>query len=180
MARHQEGDEFVAHLAQWDRLIALERSEKEAEEIGTGLCLGEAPLHHPVHGLVEFAGRTPQRALRGRPGRQPYRHLRRRHHDIKGFERRSRELAACFQRLGLRPGERIGVVGRSGAGKSTLVSLLLRLYDPEQGTVRIDGADLREASLHGLRLVDAKLFKGATISKSQAAMLLSGLGLTVR
>jgi uncharacterized protein YjbI with pentapeptide repeats len=44
---------------------------------------------------------------------------------------------------------------------------------------RFDEADLREASLHGLRLVDAKLFKGAIISKSQAGMLLAGLGLTV-
>lgn len=41
-------------------------------------------------------------------------------------------------------------------------------------------ADLREASLDGLRLVDAKIFKGAIISKSQASMLLSGLGLTVK
>ncbi|WP_437882246.1 pentapeptide repeat-containing protein [Pseudomonas sp. LRF_L74] len=45
---------------------------------------------------------------------------------------------------------------------------------------RFDEADLREASLDGLRLVDAKLFKGAIISKAQAAMLLAGLGLTVR
>lgn len=44
---------------------------------------------------------------------------------------------------------------------------------------RFDQADLREASLDGLRLVDAKMFKGAIISKSQASMLLSGLGLTV-
>lgn len=44
---------------------------------------------------------------------------------------------------------------------------------------RFDQADLREASLHGLRLTDAKLFKGATISKSQATMLLAGLGLEV-
>ncbi|HEY0288583.1 MAG TPA: pentapeptide repeat-containing protein [Pseudomonas sp.] len=44
---------------------------------------------------------------------------------------------------------------------------------------RFDQADLREASLHGLRLTDAKLFKGATISKSQATMLLAGLGLQV-
>lgn len=44
---------------------------------------------------------------------------------------------------------------------------------------RFDGADLREASLHGLRLVDAKLFKGATISRAQASMLLAGLGLQV-
>lgn len=44
---------------------------------------------------------------------------------------------------------------------------------------RFDQADLREASLDGLRLVDAKLFKGAIISRAQASMLLSGLGLTV-
>ena len=44
---------------------------------------------------------------------------------------------------------------------------------------RFDQADLREASLHGLHLTDAKLFKGAIISKSQAGMLLAGLGLHV-
>ncbi|MCH5536048.1 pentapeptide repeat-containing protein [Pseudomonas syringae] len=44
---------------------------------------------------------------------------------------------------------------------------------------RFDQADLRECSLHGLRLTDAKLFKGATISKFQATMLLAGLGLQV-
>jgi len=44
---------------------------------------------------------------------------------------------------------------------------------------RFDQADLREASLDGLRLVDAKLFKGAIISRAQASTLLSGLGLTV-
>ena len=44
---------------------------------------------------------------------------------------------------------------------------------------RFDDADLREASLQGLRLVDAKLFKGAIISRSQAGILLAGLGLTV-
>ena len=44
---------------------------------------------------------------------------------------------------------------------------------------RFDQADLREARLHGLHLTDAKLFKGAIISKSQAGMLLAGLGLHV-
>lgn len=44
---------------------------------------------------------------------------------------------------------------------------------------RFDQADLREASLDGLRLIDAKLFRGATISRSQASMLLAGLGLQV-
>jgi len=42
------------------------------------------------------------------------------------------------------PGERVGVVGPSGAGKSSIVRLLLRLYDPQVGTVRMGGRDLRE------------------------------------
>jgi ATP-binding cassette subfamily B protein len=53
--------------------------------------------------------------------------------------------------LTVRPGEKIGVVGASGAGKSTLVSLILRLYDPEQGRVLIDGIDLRTVSQESLR-----------------------------
>jgi len=48
-------------------------------------------------------------------------------------------------------GEKVGVVGASGAGKSTLVSLLLRLYDTENGTVRIDGQDLRAVTQESLR-----------------------------
>lgn len=53
--------------------------------------------------------------------------------------------------LSIRAGERIGIVGASGAGKSTLVSLLLRLYDPEQGRVTLDGSDLRDVTQESLR-----------------------------
>ena len=49
------------------------------------------------------------------------------------------------------PGERVGLVGRSGAGKSTLVNLLLRFHDMEQGSVRIDGHDIRCISQESLR-----------------------------
>jgi len=49
------------------------------------------------------------------------------------------------------PGERVGLVGRSGAGKSTLVNLLLRFHDMEQGSVRIDGHDIRGISQESLR-----------------------------
>ena len=45
----------------------------------------------------------------------------------------------------------VGIVGASGSGKSTLADLLLRLIDPDQGTVRIDGHDLRELRLADLR-----------------------------
>jgi ATP-binding cassette subfamily B multidrug efflux pump len=54
--------------------------------------------------------------------------------------------------LVIRPGERVGVVGRSGAGKSTLVNLLLRFHELEQGRIRIDGNDVREVTQESLRM----------------------------
>ena len=51
----------------------------------------------------------------------------------------------------IRPGERVGLVGRSGAGKSTLVNLLLRFYDLEQGSIRIDGQDIGGVTQESLR-----------------------------
>ncbi|WP_068116116.1 ABC transporter ATP-binding protein [Tropicimonas marinistellae] len=53
--------------------------------------------------------------------------------------------------LTLRPGEKVGLVGASGAGKSTLVSLLLRLHDPEEGSVLIDGHDIRHVTQDSMR-----------------------------
>jgi ATP-binding cassette subfamily B protein len=51
----------------------------------------------------------------------------------------------------IEPGEAVAIVGPTGAGKSTLVSLLPRLYDPDEGRVLIDGTDLRDLSLESLR-----------------------------
>ncbi|MFC3088794.1 ABC transporter ATP-binding protein [Tabrizicola soli] len=53
--------------------------------------------------------------------------------------------------LTLRPGEKIGVVGRSGAGKSTLVKLMLRFYDSESGAILIDGQNVAEVTQESLR-----------------------------
>ena len=53
--------------------------------------------------------------------------------------------------LTIEPGEKVGLVGASGAGKSTLVSLLLRLYEPEQGRILIDGQDTRAVTQESLR-----------------------------
>ena len=53
--------------------------------------------------------------------------------------------------LTVRPGEHLAVVGPSGSGKSTVAALVLRLLDPDAGSVRLDGTDLRELDLSWLR-----------------------------
>ncbi|HEX7248231.1 MAG TPA: ABC transporter transmembrane domain-containing protein [Actinomycetota bacterium] len=66
----------------------------------------------------------------------------------------------------VRPGEVVAVVGPSGAGKSTIAQLIPRLYDPDEGEVRIDGRDVRSFTLDSLRrqislvLQDTVLFQG--------------------
>jgi ATP-binding cassette subfamily B multidrug efflux pump len=53
--------------------------------------------------------------------------------------------------LSIKPGEKIGLVGRSGAGKSTLVNLILRFFEAEKGQVLIDGQDIRDVEQDSLR-----------------------------
>lgn len=53
--------------------------------------------------------------------------------------------------LTIKPGEKVGLVGRSGAGKSSLVKLLLRFYDAEQGRILIDGQDIAQVQQDSLR-----------------------------
>ena len=53
--------------------------------------------------------------------------------------------------LNIKPGEKVGLVGRSGAGKSTLVNLLLRFYDTTDGQILIDGQDISQVDQESLR-----------------------------
>lgn len=53
--------------------------------------------------------------------------------------------------LHVKSGEMLGIVGRSGAGKTTLVNLISRLYDVNEGTIYIDGIDVRDLAFHDLR-----------------------------
>ena len=69
--------------------------------------------------------------------------------------------------LVIRPGERVALVGPSGAGKTTLINLVLRMFDPSEGRILLDRADIREFTLESLRshfgLVaqEATLFHGS-------------------
>ncbi len=67
------------------------------------------------------------------------------------------------------PGENLAIVGATGAGKTTIINILLRFYDIEKGSVKIDGTDIRELSLSDLRshfglvLQDNALFSGSIL-----------------
>jgi ABC-type multidrug transport system fused ATPase/permease subunit len=66
----------------------------------------------------------------------------------------------------IKAGQMVGVVGPTGGGKSTIVSLIPRFYDPSAGKVSVDGVDIRDYKLHGLRnqiayvLQETVLFRG--------------------
>lgn len=83
------------------------------------------PLPEPVRGEVEFVGVT----FGYDPGRP------------------------VLQDVNLRvpAGQRVAILGESGAGKSTLLGLVTRLHDPQSGTVRLDGIDVRDLTLGSLR-----------------------------
>jgi ATP-binding cassette subfamily B protein len=75
--------------------------------------------------------------------------------------------------LEIKPGQCLAVVGPSGSGKSTLVSLVLRLYDPVQGRVLIDGCDIRQFTMASLRsqiatVLQENLLFAATIRENIA------------
>jgi ATP-binding cassette subfamily B multidrug efflux pump len=108
-----------------------------AQNLGT-LAEGMETIAQPI-ALVDKPG---ARALEFREGLLELRNVS--HHYGRGFG------GLKNISLTIRPGEKIGVVGRSGAGKSTLVKLMLRFYDTESGAILIDGqniADVTQASL---------------------------------
>ncbi|KEF41377.1 MAG: long-chain fatty acid--CoA ligase [Cyanobium sp. CACIAM 14] len=90
------------------------------------------------------------------------------------------------------PGEHVAIVGPTGSGKTTVIRLLCRLYEPQQGTIRLDGVDIRELPIATLRrrlgvvLQDTFLFSGnvadnlrldADISDAELERLCGELGL---
>ncbi len=94
----------------------------------------------PAHELVDRVGAS---ELRVTKGEVQFKDL--------GFAYGKKIGGVSGLNLTVAPGEKIGIVGASGAGKSTLVSLLLRLYDPEEGLISIDGQDIATVTQDSLR-----------------------------
>jgi ATP-binding cassette subfamily B protein len=63
----------------------------------------------------------------------------------------------------LEPGKKLALVGESGGGKTTIANLLMRLYDPDKGAIRIDDVDISEVSRGSLRRKIATVFQDAAI-----------------
>jgi len=125
----------ISHWVMWEMASLF-------EQIGT------------VQDGINTLARSP--AVLDRPGAEPLRVTR---GDIR-FEHVSFAYGAAASAAGpvidrlnlhIRPGEKIGLVGRSGAGKSTIVNLLLRFYDIADGRVLIDGQDIAQATQDSLR-----------------------------
>ena len=142
MASGESAGEFVAFIVAMVWILTPARKLTLVNEIlQTGIAAGES-----VFDLIdtekepESIGKT----LKTCRGKIEYRGV--------GFKYTSRDEQALSDiNLSIEPGETVAFVGRSGSGKSTIVNLLPRFYDADQGSILVDGTDIREFSLASLR-----------------------------
>lgn len=142
MASGESAGEFVAFIVAMVWILTPARKLTLVNEIlQTGIAAGESVFELiDTEKEQESTGRT----LKTCQGRVEYRGV--------GFKYASREEQVLSDiNLSIEPGETVAFVGRSGSGKSTIVNLLPRFYDADQGSILVDGTDIREFSLTSLR-----------------------------
>lgn len=94
--------------------------------------------------------------IKDKPGAKELTHVNgdiRFEHVSFAYQNKDKSFAAVFRDMdfSIRAGECVAIVGPSGAGKTTITSLLLRLYEPNTGVIRIDGHDISEYTLSSMR-----------------------------
>jgi ATP-binding cassette subfamily B multidrug efflux pump len=121
----------ISHWIMWEMASLFEHVGTVQDGMGT---LSKA------HAVLDQPGALPLQVTRGEV---TFDHVK--------FNYGGRRAVIDDLTLHIRPGEKIGLVGRSGAGKSTIVNLLLRFYDVERGAIRIDGQDIATVTQDSLR-----------------------------
>lgn len=135
--------ELLVFLAYVRGLLKPVRSaSRNSEKIAKGAACGERLLE-VLDEPIDIQSRPDAVPAPARPSRLAFEDVWFRYEDDRGV---LRGLSAE-----IKSGELTGVFGRSGAGKSTLAALAVRLYDPDRGSVKLDGRDLRELELGSLR-----------------------------
>jgi ABC-type multidrug transport system fused ATPase/permease subunit len=134
---------LVAYRGYWWQLFSPVQSLARINEMIQRALAAASRVFELMDETVEIEDRPQAVDLQSATGRVEFREV--------GFSYRTREATLTKIDFEAFPGQRIGVVGPSGGGKSTLLSLLLRLYDVEDGAILVDGVDVRDLSQESLR-----------------------------
>jgi ATP-binding cassette subfamily B protein len=132
----------IAELMQLDTLTPDPAVPEEVGRLRGNLALQNVRFSYPV----AMQGREASTERGARRGPQDARSLRSTDADWKKPPEALRDID-----LRVTPGETVALVGETGAGKSTVMKLLARFYDPNEGSVQIDGHDLRAIELRAFR-----------------------------
>ncbi len=155
--KHSAGIMFVTHdfdvVAEIaDRVIVMK--EGQIVEQGTAEEVLNRPRHPYTRLLIDAVPRrtrTQRDSITDRPEILRVAGLEKTYHVKGSMFRPGRTIHACKNiEFAVRQGETLGIVGESGSGKSTLVKCLIRLEDPDEGAVRVEGQDIAHYSKRAL------------------------------